>query len=154
MGKRLHWVWALCCVIMVTACNQPTGRNKTIVTDTVAVDSSVWLMEQVDHYYKNVEHDSLAALTPVAMDFFCRNKQWQQYYTTWCLYVNDLVWNGQMDLGFAEARKMHKDAINRNNAFGLSEAYTAMGIAYHFQKNNSESARCYQQGCQGLSNHG
>lgn len=136
---------AICCVMMVTACNRPTERSKTVAADTVAVDSSAWLMEQVDHYYKNVEHDSLATLTPIAMDFFSRNRQWQQYYTAWCLYVNDLVWNGQMDQGFAEARKMHEDAIKRNNAFGLSEAYTAMGIAYHFQKNNSESARCYQQ---------
>lgn len=145
MSRRFLWLWAICCGIMVTGCNQPTGHSKSVATDTVAIDSSAWLMEQVDHYYKNVEHDSLATLVPVAMDYFSHNQQWQQYYTTWCLYVNDLVWNGQMDLGFAEARKMHKDAIQRNNAFGLSEAYTAMGIAYHFQKNNSESARCYQQ---------
>ena len=103
------------------------------------------LMELVDHYYKNVEHDSLAALTPQAMDYFRRHQRWQQYYTTWCLLVNDLVWNGQMDQGFEEAHKMHRDAIKRNNAFGLSEAYTAMGIAYHFQNNNKESAECYQQ---------
>ena len=109
------------------------------------VDSSEWLMEQVDHYYKNVEHDSLAVLAPQAMDYFCRYQQWHQYYTTWCLLVNDLVWNGQMDRGFAEAQKMHEDAVRRNNSFGLSESYTAMGIAYHFQKHYAESANSYQQ---------
>ena len=111
-------------------------------------DSTEVLMDLVDHYYKNVEHDSLGALAPQAMSYFSRHGRWQQYYTTWCLLVNDLVWNGQMERGFDEAQQMHDDAMRRNNAFGLSESYTAMGIAYHFQKHNTESARCYQQALQ------
>lgn len=36
---------------------------------------------------------------------------------------------------------MHQDAIERHNDFGVSEAYTAMCIAYHFQNNSAESVR-------------
>ena len=49
MSRRFLWLWAICCGIMVTGCNQPTGHSKSVATDTVAIDSSAWLMEQVDH---------------------------------------------------------------------------------------------------------
>lgn len=136
---------ALAVLATAVGCGRQTGHDSVTKADTATVDSTAMLMELVDHYYKNVEHDSLAELTPRAMDYFSRHQQWQQYYTTWCLLVNDMVWNGQMDQGFEEAHKMHRDAIARNNAFGLSEAYTALGIAYHFQNNNKESAECYRQ---------
>ena len=136
---------------MNVACRRPAAPD----TDTDAAgltirsgsveDSAKVLFERVDHYYKNVEHDSLGQLAPVAMAFFERHELWREYYTTWCLLVNDLVWNGKMDEGFGQAQEMHQDAIRRDNAFGLSEAYTAMGVAYHFQKNDAESAQCYRQ---------
>lgn len=132
-------------VLTAIGCGRQTERGSTAAVDTTTADSATVLMERVDHYYKNVEHDSLAQLTPVAMDYFRRHEQWQQYYTTWCLLVNDLVWNGQMDEGFKEARQMHQDAIERHNEFGLSEAYTAMGIAYHFQNEDTEAFSCYEQ---------
>ncbi len=134
-------------IILLTACQQQTTPTpqRTEVTGLHPTDSAKLLFDRVDHYYKEVMHDSLYALAPVAMDYFERNGLWHDYYTTWCLQVNDLVWNGQMDRGFDEAQKMHQDAIRRDNAFGLSEAYTAMGIAYHFQKNDAESAQCYRQ---------
>ncbi len=140
-------LFLLLAIVALTGCRRSgdgaMGSAETASQTTV--DSTEILMDLVDHYYKNVEHDSLGALAPQAMSYFSRYGKWQEYYTTWCLLVNDLVWNGQMDRGFDEAQQMHDDAIERNNAFGLSESYTAMGIAYHFQKNNAESARCYQQ---------
>lgn len=135
------------CWLLLVGCQQVGHRSDGAsgLADSAAVDSTKILMDLVDHYYKNVEHDSLARLVPHAMVYFSEHQRWQQYYTSWCLLVNDLVWNGQMERGFEEAHKMHRDAVERNNAFGLSEAYTAMGIAYHFQNNNKESADCYQQ---------
>ena len=135
---------------LLAACGQQedgkTAQYSNInTTETTPDDSARILMERVDHFYKNVIHDSLASLAPEAMAYNREHGQWKEYYTTWCLLVNDLVWNGQMDRGFEEARRMHDDAIKRNNSFGLSEAYTAMGIAFHFQNNNKESVSCYQQ---------
>ena len=137
----------LCYIILLTACQQQTTPtlHGTEATGLHPTDSAKLLFDRVDHYYKEVMHDSLYALAPVAMDYNREHGQWKEYYSTWCLLVNDLIWNGQMDKGFDEARKMHQDAIQRNNAFGLSEAYTAMGIAYHFQGNNKESINCYEQ---------
>lgn len=135
----------VCCCLLAMGCSRQPDSRATSMADDGAVDSSAVLMERIDHYYKSVMHDSLTALVPVAMDYFGRHQQWQQYYTTWCLLVNDLVWNGQMERGFEEARQMHRDAIRRGNDFGLSEAYTAMGIAYHFQQNDKEAFSCYQQ---------
>ena len=130
-----------------TADADMTDATETDAGDAPA-DSTKILMDLVDHYYKNVEHDSLAALAPKAMDYFRGHQLWREYYTTWCLLVNDLIWNGEMDKGFAEARQMHQDAVARNNAFGLSEAYTAMGIAYHFQRNYDEAVDSYEQALQ------
>ena len=146
MYRLLRFI-LLCYITLLTACQQQTTPTLqgTEATGSHPTDSAKLLFDRVDHYYKEVMHDSLYALAPVAMDYFERNGLWREYYTTWCLQVNDLVWNGQMDRGFDEAQKMHQDAIRRDNAFGLSEAYTAMGIAYHFQKNDAESAQCYQQ---------
>ena len=118
--------------------------DEKTVTHTPA-DSAKMLMDLVDHYYKNVEHDSLSLLAPKAMAYNREHQQWREYYTTWCLLVNDLVWNGEMDRGFEQARQMHQDAVARNNAFGLSEAYIAMGVAYHFQNNYAESVDSYEQ---------
>jgi len=138
-------------IITLTAgCRQESTSTQTGEVQQSAIisnstDSASHLFKLVDHYYKNLEHDSLAAITPKAMAYFRNHQLWTEYYSTWCLFVNDLVWNGQMDEGVNEAQKMHKDAVERNNAFGLSEAYTAMGIAYHFQKNDPEAARCYEQ---------
>jgi len=140
------WLLTVGCWLLLVSCGQRTGdgvAGKAVAEETA--DSAEVLMERVDHYYKNVIHDSLAQLAPVAMDYFSRHDLWQQYYTTWCLLVNDLVWNGRMEEGFREARKMHHDAIGRHNSFGLSEAYTAMGIAYHFQNNDKQAFYCYQQ---------
>lgn len=146
MKRFLRLILVLAVLTTTAGCGRKTEYNSSAGKGvTTTVDSAAMLMELVDHYYKSVEHDSLAGLAPVAMDYFSRYNQWQQYYTTWCLLVNDMVWNGQMDQGLEEARKMHHDAIKRNNAFGLSEAYTALGIAYHFQNNHKESAACYQQ---------
>ena len=140
-------ILGIICWLLLIGCQQVGHRSNGAsgASDSTAVDSTKILMDLVDHYYKNVEHDSLARLVPHAMAYFSERQRWQQYYTAWCLLVNDLVWNGQMERGFEEAHKMHRDAVERNNAFGLSEAYTAMGIAYHFQNNNKESAECYQQ---------
>ena len=147
--KRLTYLCLLAVIALATGCGQQK-RNASMAEDHKSVvlspaDSAKVLMDLVDHYYKNVMHDSLAALAPKAMDYNREHQQWKEYYTTWCLLVNDLVWNGQMDKGFEEARRMHEDAIRRNNAFGLSEAYTAMGIAYHFQNNDTQSADSYRQ---------
>ena len=108
-------------------------------------DSAKALFERVDHYYKNVIHDSLALIVPEAKAWFGQHGHWKEYYTTWCLYVNDLVWGGKMELGLDEARKMHADAIRRKSDFGLMEAYTAMGIAYHYMGNDDESSHCYDE---------
>lgn len=152
MTNLLHRLRISALIVVITAigCRQQSPSSQQdgslpLVETNSPADSTRALFELVDHYYKNVEHDSLKALAPKAMNYFRSHAQWKEYYSTWCLLVNDFVWNGEMDQGFEEAQKMHKDAIERNNAFGLSEAYTAMGIAYHFQKNDSESARCYEQ---------
>lgn len=137
-------------ITVAAGCQRPSTSTETSEAQQSSVtphpaDSATHLFELVDHYYKNLDHDSLADLTPKAMAYFRDHQLWTEYYSTWCLYVNDLVWNGQMDQGFEEAQKMHNDAIGRDNAFGLSEAYIAMGIAYHFQKNDLEAANCYKQ---------
>ena len=108
-------------------------------------DSTKALFEQVDHYYKNVIHDSLAAIVPEAKHYFEQHSNWKEYYTTWCLYVNDLVWGGKMEQGLNEAKQMHADAVGRKNDFGLMEAYTALGIAYHYLGNDDESAHSYKE---------
>jgi len=151
LGYKLLSIIILITAVLAVACERPAAPTHdegaaglTIPAPTVD-DSARLLFDRVDHFYKRVEHDSLGRLAPVAMAFFERHELWRQYYTTWCLLVNDLVWSGKMDEGFAQARKMHQDAMRRDNAFGLSEAYTAMGVAYHFQKNDAESAQCYRQ---------
>ena len=52
-----------------TADADMTDATETDAGDAPA-DSTKILMDLVDHYYKNVEHDSLAALAPKAMDYF------------------------------------------------------------------------------------
>ena len=148
MYKRIWPCLVLSAALLSAACSLRSARSSAGVLgdgDYDVADSSRVLMERVDHYYKNVMHDSLSALAPLAMDFFRQHRQWENYYTTWCLMVNDLVWGGNMEEGLDQARQMHQDAVARNNAFGLTEAYTAMGIAYHFQGNNKESAGCYKE---------
>ena len=135
--------------MLLVACQQTSapvpngaGNNQTELNPE---DSAKVLFEKVDHYYKNVVHDSLAAIVPDAKAYFEQHGNWREYYTIWCLYVNDLVWGGKIEQGLNEAKQMHADAISRKSDFGVMEAYTAMGIAYHYLGNDDESSRCYDE---------
>ena len=135
--------------MLLVACQQtsapvPNGAGND-QTELNPEDSAKVLFEKVDHYYKNVVHDSLAAIVPDAKAYFEQHGNWREYYTTWCLYVNDLVWGGKIEQGLNEAKQMHADAISRKSDFGVMEAYTAMGIAYHYLGNDDESSRCYDE---------
>ena len=108
-------------------------------------DSSFKRLQQLRYFYNNNLHDSLYRQVPLDMAFHMKCEQWECYYYTWWILVNDLTFSGHADEALEEVNRMHEDATKRDNSYGIAVAEDAMGLAYAFQSNYIEAAKCYQQ---------
>ncbi len=148
--KGLNLVKVVCTLFVVillcltVSCHQ-RGRLGDGQTSSVNwSDSSFKRLQQVRYYYNNNLHDSLYQQVPLDMAFHKECEQWECYYYTWWILVNDLTFSGHADEALEEVNRMHKDATERDNNYGIAVAEDAMGLAYAFQSNYIEAAKCYQ----------
>ena len=80
--------------------------------------------------YNNDLNDSLLHQGPIDLEYHKRQECWENYYETWMHIVNTYVFMGKVNMGLQEVKRMHQDATERKNKYGMALAYYAMGNVY------------------------
>ena len=109
---------------------------------------------RIDHLcelYNNDQNDSLIRQVPLDLAFHKEQQCWEHYYETWMHLVNTYTFMGKVNTALQEVKRMHADATERNDRYGLALANYAMGNAYLNMGYLDESISCYQQSLQLIS---
>ena len=104
-------------------------------------DSAKKLHDLVNDYYNDNKHDSLVMMVGVNMDLCREHQLWHQYYETWIKLGEEYACTGQPDSALMEAQKMHTEAMNLGNDYGLAAADYIKALVYSTQRNPKECAR-------------
>ena len=143
--RVVHALFIVFLLCVMVSCRQRGNLGDGQPLSVNWSDSSFKRLQQVRYYYNNNLHDSLYQQVPLDMAFHQKHEQWECYYYTWWILVNDLTFSGHADEALEEVNRMHEDATNRDNNYGIAVSEDAMGLAYAFQSNYIEAAKCYQQ---------
>ena len=100
---------------------------------------------RISNLYNYDKNDSLIMLVPEDLAFFKGHGLWNYYYDTWLLLVNTYVFSGKVNTGLQEVKRMHQDATDRDDKYGLALADYAMGIAYLNMGYTDEAIARYRQ---------
>ena len=101
--------------------------------------------EYLSRLYNYDKNDSLIAQASSDLAFLKDHALWNYYYDTWLLLVNTYVFSGKVNTGLQEVKRMHQDATDRDNKYGLALADYAMGIAYLNMGYMDEAIDYYRQ---------
>lgn len=95
--------------------------------------------------YNNDLNDSLLHQGPIDLEYHKSQECWENYYETWMHIVNTYVFMGKVNMGLQEVKRMHQDATERKNKYGMALAYYAMGNVYINMGNPDEAVKCYEK---------
>ncbi len=98
----------------------------------------------VEDLYNRDELDSLVMLVPPTREYLLKHGDMELYYHTWRLLADMYAWSDNFSDATREALAMQKDAIARDNDFGLSISYLSQATCYTLQGNTDEAIRCYE----------
>ena len=96
-------------------------------------DSAYKRYAEVERLFNDDQHDSLMAIAPEVLSFLREHGEWDYYYITWQNRAEDHAWYNEYAEAAREAEAMQKDAVARNDSFGLALSYMTQGIAYLIQ---------------------
>ena len=109
------------------------------------------LAERAVLFYNNAEDDSIITVVRKDLEIVKKSGQWRIFYEMWTHVVNAYLFTNQNKKGLEETKAMFKDAMDRNNDFGMGLAYCGMGTAYANMRNFDESVDAYQHSLDILS---
>ena len=146
MKKYCLWVLTLAFVVgSLLSC----GGHSKGATDSLDganwADSAYQRVKKAEYYYNNNLRDSLFRQLELDMEFDRKHEQWTWYYYSWMMLVNKTTFSGNVMKALDEAKKMHRDAIERNNDYGKALSNYVMGLVYAYLENNIEAAPCFEQ---------
>ena len=136
--------------IVPTSCKQnPAGgsADSSGVQRTDSADSAHWAKVCFDLDAKAVNYlnanqiDSLEQLVPEALKICKEHGEWFRYDEIWGWLISYYVWNGRYDKGFAEAKRLQDDALERNDSTGISMSYKLLASAYLNMENFEEGEK-------------
>lgn len=141
--------------IVPTSCKQnPSGASAADSSGVVrkdSADSAHWSKVCYDLDVKAVNYlnanqiDSLEQLVPEALKICKEHGEWFRYDEIWGWLISYYVWNGRYDKGFAEAKRLQDDALERNDSAGISFSYHLLGSAY-LNMENYEEGKKHEEG--------
>lgn len=126
------------------ACQQGTG-SRTANKNIDWHDSAYKRFAETEELFNNDQHDSLMTIAHGVLDFLREHHEWSLYYTLWQNLAEDYAWYNEYTEATHEAEAMQKDAIERNDTFGLSLSYLTQGITYLIQDNYDEAKKGFKK---------
>ena len=126
------------------ACQQGTG-SRTADKNIDWHDSAYKRFAETEELFNNDQHDSLMTIAHGVLDFLREHHEWNLYYTLWQNLAEDYAWYNEYTEATHEAEAMQKDAIERNDTFGLSLSYLTQGITYLIQDNYDEAKKGFKK---------
>ncbi len=112
--------------------------------DKSATEEAAQRREYLSNLYNYDKNDSLIAQASKDLAFLRDHALWNYYYDTWLLLVNTYVFSGKVNTGLQEVKRMHQDATDRDNKYGIALADYAMGVAYLNMGYIDEAIDCYR----------
>lgn len=107
---------------------------------------SVARQNKLVDYYNLAKYDSVRSTAQEAMDF-CRDKEelTRKFFEAWHLLICSYHAQGQYNTAIREGRKMHVEAMLKNDIFGQSMAYYNMGNVYYTMRHFRQSVDALEQ---------
>lgn len=107
---------------------------------------SVARQNKIVDYYNLAKYDSVRSTAQEAMDF-CRDKEelTRKFFEAWHLLICSYHAQGQYNTAIREGRKMHVEAMLKNDIFGQSMAYYNMGNVYYTMRHFRQSVDALEQ---------
>lgn len=146
MRKFIHIFLSLLLTLPVLAADRDPDN-----VDPVLKAESERRVLYIQELYNNDKNDSLIMLAPEYMAFQRENGFWKSYYDTWLHLVNTYVFSGRVNTALQEVKRMHEDATQRNDKYGMALAYYAMGNAYINMGYEDEALKSYKQSLDHIS---
>ena len=107
---------------------------------------SVARQNKLVDYYNLAKYDSVRSTAQEALDF-CRDKEelTRKFFEAWHLLICSYHAQGQYNTAIREGRKMHVEAMLKNDIFGQSMAYYNMGNVYYTMRHFRQSVDALEQ---------
>ncbi len=136
VARSLHIaVFMVLTLTIFLSCQPATDDNEDTCFSRYAV---------VEDLYNRDQLDSLVMLVPPTREYLLRHGDMELYYHTWRLLADMYAWSNKFTDATREALAMQKDAVARDNDFGLSISYLSQATCYTLQGNTDEAIRCYE----------
>ena len=132
-------------ISFTVACQQGTGGKTAANKNIDWHDSAYNLIAETQELFNNDQHDSLLAVAPKVLDFLREHHEWEYYYMLWQNVAEDHAWYNEFAEATREAEAMQKDAIERQDTFGLASSYVTQAIAYQIQGNHIEAQNGFRK---------
>lgn len=101
--------------------------------------------ERVLHHFENSELDSLKKYTPLFRDLCLKVNDEYQYYRSWDLLCDLLLFSNLEEEAITEHRKMNEDASRRKSEIGLAFSTIRIGTSYSARKEYANAQPYFQQ---------
>lgn len=114
--------------------------------------ASVAMQNKIVDCYNSSQYETVRSLGEEAKRFNSSYNNWRKYFEAWHLMISSYHIQGYYNTAILEGKKMHEEAIKKNNVFGQAMAYYNMGYVYFTMRHFNQSADALKQSISLLAN--
>lgn len=100
---------------------------------------------RVSYHYEQNELDSMKKYVPMFQELCLRLGDEYQYYNSWDLLCEFMLFSNQEEESIAEQKKMQEDADERKSEMGQAFSTSRIGMAYATRKEYSQARPYFEQ---------
>lgn len=113
---------------------------------------SVARQNKIVDFYNSARYDSVIATAVKAMDFCREHQLTRKYFEAWHLMTCSYHVRGLYNTAIREGKRMHEEALQKNDLFGQSMAYYNMGNVYFTMRHFPQSVKAFEESVKLLQN--
>ena len=113
---------------------------------------SVARQNKIVDFYNSAQYDSVIATAITAMGFCREHQLTRKYFEAWHLMTCSYHVRGLYNTAIREGKRMHEEALQKNDLFGQSMAYYNMGNVYFTMRHFPQSVKAFEESVKLLQN--
>ena len=106
---------------------------------------SVARQNKIVDFYNSAQYDSVVTTAAVAMGFCSEHQLTRKYFEAWHLMICSYHVQGLYNTAIREGKRMHEEALQKNDIFGQSMAYYNMGNVYYTMRHFNQSVKAFEE---------
>lgn len=113
---------------------------------------SVARQNKIVDFYNSAQYDSVIATAITAMAFCREHQLTRKFFEAWHLMTCSYHVQGHYNTAIREGKRMHEEALQKNDVFGQSMAYYNMGNVYYTMRHFPQSVKAFEESVKLLQN--